>query len=277
MEHVSGPHVAGTGHYQDDAFITLFHRMPAAGLMARDQTGTIQASNNAFQQLFGWHPRNLNGQREAKFPLWVDAVEREQWLSRLATGESPILAESSLRCRDGHLIACRITIELITLGDQRHRLYLFEPIAPLATQTANTGILPDYDSLGLALDASQMGIWELDTRTATLNASAHSAALHGFTADAWRGALRTFMTAVPVIDQRALRRAFLTICRGRRSRHKLTYRVTQADGSIKWLEATARIDRDAKDTPVRLTGTLLDITERRRSEQAVAESHRKFS
>ncbi|WP_150303813.1 sensor domain-containing protein [Pseudomonas saliphila] len=280
MEHVSG---ADTGQYQDDAFSVLFHSMPTAGLLVLDQSDQILDSNGAFKQLFGWDSQALKGLQDARFPLWPNAAGRRQWLARLANGQSPVTVELPLRCRNGSLLPCSLIIEAISLADQSYRLYLFQPISRLQRNNrliqTNTlsATLPDHDSLALALDASQMGIWELDIRSGLLNASARSAALHGFSPDAWKGSLRTFMGRVPKEDQRAMRRAFVAICRGRRRRHCLTYRVRQPDGSLRWLEATARLDRDAQDAPLRLTGTLLDITEQRRSEQALAESQQKFS
>ncbi|QIB52035.1 EAL domain-containing protein [Pseudomonas sp. OIL-1] len=283
MEYVSGAHVADTGQYQDDAFGILFHRMPTAGLLVGDQSDQILDSNSAFDQLFGWKSQALQGQQDGRFPLWPNAAGRKQWLARFAAGEYPITLETSLRCRDGRMLSCSLSIERVSLANGPHRLYLFQPLAsprgshrPSPLDAVDT-TLPDQDSLALALDASQMGIWELDIQSGLLNASARSAVLHRCSPNAWKGLIQTFMTVALKEDQRAMRRAFIAICRGRRRRHRLTYRISQPDGSLKWLEATARLDRDVEDKPLRLTGTLLDITERRRSEQALAESQRKFS
>ncbi|QJD58088.1 EAL domain-containing protein [Pseudomonas sp. gcc21] len=283
MEFVSGAFVADTGQYQDDAFGILFHRMPTAGLLVCEQSNRILAANSAFDQLFGWESQALQGLPDERFPLWCDAAERRRWLARYAAGQFPLTLDTSLRCRDGKTLACRLSIERVSLASQPHRLYLLQPLVhstindgPLQSRAAEP-ILPDQDSLALALDASQMGIWELDIRNGVLNASARSAALHGCSPNAWKGPLNIFMAVALKEDQRAMRRAFVAICRGRRRRHRLTYRISQPDGRLRWLEATARLDRDAEDQPLRLTGTLLDITARRRSEQALVESQQKFS
>lgn len=181
MEYVSG---ADTGQYQHDAFGVLFHSMPTAGLLVLDQSDQILDSNGAFKQLFGWDSQALQGLQDAKFPLWPNAAGRRQWLARLASGQSPVTVELPLRCRNGSLLPCSLIIESISLADQPHRLYLFQPISRLQRNNrliqTNTlsATLPDNDSLALALDASRMGIWELDIRSGLLNASARSAALH---------------------------------------------------------------------------------------------------
>lgn len=74
-----------------------------------------------------------------------------------------------------------------------------------------------------------------------------------------------------------MRHAFVAICRGNEKRYRLTYRVTLADGEIRWLEATATLNRDLAGKPLRMIGTLVDITDRRRNEQALIESESKFA
>jgi PAS domain S-box-containing protein len=47
------------------------------------------------------------------------------------------------------------------------------------------------------------------------------------------------------------------------------YRLIQADGSVKWVQARGRVERDAKGWAVRHRGVMVDITERKRIEAAL--------
>lgn len=47
------------------------------------------------------------------------------------------------------------------------------------------------------------------------------------------------------------------------------YRLIQADGSIKWVQTRGRVERDAKGWAVRHRGVMVDITDRKRIEQAL--------
>ena len=45
------------------------------------------------------------------------------------------------------------------------------------------------------------------------------------------------------------------------------YRLIQSDGSVRWVDARGRCQRDASDKPIRFTGVAIDITERREAEE----------
>ncbi|HEV2665959.1 MAG TPA: PAS domain-containing protein, partial [Blastocatellia bacterium] len=55
------------------------------------------------------------------------------------------------------------------------------------------------------------------------------------------------------------------------------YRILRADtGELRWVESTVRIFYDAQGAPLRLIGTILDITDRILAEEAIRESEARF-
>ena len=55
--------------------------------------------------------------------------------------------------------------------------------------------------------------------------------------------------------------------------YDVQYRIVRSDGGIRHVHARAEVLRNDHDEPERLLGTLLDITDRKRAEIALAESH----
>ena len=49
----------------------------------------------------------------------------------------------------------------------------------------------------------------------------------------------------------------------------ITHTVLRPDGTVRWMQSLGRADRDATGHVTRLTGLELDITERRRTEDAL--------
>lgn len=280
------------------AFSSLFHRMPTPAMLVEDITDQVREINGAFEATLGWRRENVQGQPDAGFPLWVQPRHRQKLLELLGQSQ-PISLEGTVRRRDGTLHSCLISVETLMHEGASCRLYLFDdsassrqrPSPPLALPVAvqptspakaaagsfTTALRQSQDSLSLALDAAQMGIWDLELSTGLLNTSPRTAALHGLPPQAWKGQVKQFMANVPIADRRALRKAWVAICRGQQQRYRLTYRVKPQNASLRWLEVTAMLNRDHQDRPVRIVGTLLDITERRRSEQALLESESKFA
>jgi len=116
----------------------------------------------------------------------------------------------------------------------------------------------------LALDAGQLGTWELDLATDTAIRSLRHDQIFGYATlqDDW-GAKNIMACVVPE-DLAAARAAFdeaLTT-----GAFHLECRIRWPDTSLHWIRAQGRIDRDADGVPVRLLGIVADTTDRNRAE-----------
>jgi len=74
-----------------------------------------------------------------------------------------------------------------------------------------------------------------------------------------------------------MRNAYRTLREGPAGNYQLTYRVQLEDGSPRYLESRARLYRDEKGAPLRMAGTLLDITDQVEREQRLSASEEKFA
>src|SRR4029450_13632445 len=72
------------------------------------------------------------------------------------------------------------------------------------------------------------------------------------------------------IAKRAFEKAFVS------DNFDMECRIRWADESIHWISAKGRVYRDPKGDPVRMMGTVLDITENKRAAEAVQRSEREF-
>ncbi|MDW8059499.1 MAG: PAS domain-containing protein [Thermomicrobium sp.] len=54
------------------------------------------------------------------------------------------------------------------------------------------------------------------------------------------------------------------------------FRIVHADGSVRWLESTARLVRDADGKPLYWQGVMLDVTERKRIEEELQEAEERY-
>lgn len=57
---------------------------------------------------------------------------------------------------------------------------------------------------------------------------------------------------------------------------EVEYRVTDKLGKTRWVLARAKVERDSSGRPVRMPGLVLDVTERRKAEEALRESEELF-
>ena len=254
----------------DSSFVLLFNGMPGPALLIDSQTQLIIDANPAFVQATQYERQQLLGQPAGDFPLWGHP---RRWRAMMRSQERHgTLSDQPIELlrRDGGLLSYQVSI--VKLNQQ-----LLLCLQPRSSSNASEQALKDSRSrLKMALEAGQMGIWDWQIATDALHCSARSAELHGFQSDDWDGCASHFLQHVVAEDRQAIRRAFIAICRGREPRYRLTYRVT-VNKRQRWLQATATLHLNQQGRPARMIGTLVDITDQRRNQNALVESEAKFA
>ena len=120
--------------------------------------------------------------------------------------------------------------------------------------------------LRLALEASAGGSWTWDPRTNDADWDDAFRARFGFTPED-APLFETWLARVHVDDRPRMGRILEEILQTKDTWDH-TYRVLRPDGAVRWMQSLGRADRDATGHVTRLTGLELDITERRRIEDA---------
>lgn len=125
------------------------------------------------------------------------------------------------------------------------------------------------EALDLASEAAGLGTWDHDLATGELQWDARAKALFGYPSDA-PGTYRTWVEAIHPDD---LLTAEETLERSLRERQPLStqYRVVWPDGSVHWLAVIGRASYGPSGKALRMRGILLDITERKRTEERLQE------
>jgi PAS domain S-box-containing protein len=121
--------------------------------------------------------------------------------------------------------------------------------------------------LGLALEASAGGSWTWDPRTNDTDWDDVFRARFGFTPEE-SPLFDTWLARVHVDDRPRMLRTLDELMQGRDSWDH-TYRFVRPNGAMLWMQSLGRAERDAAGHVTRLTGLELDITERRRAEEAL--------
>lgn len=150
--------------------------------------------------------------------------------------------------------------------------FLFEAEARAAMRVA---LAASEEQLALAIDASGIGLWDWKIDTSALAVNDRWAQLVGHTAREF--APLTYETWISFVHpddlteaERAMRRCFS----GDTPYYACEVRMRHKDGHWVWVAMRGRVtERDGADQPARVTGTSIDITERKAAEAALRDSN----
>ena len=198
------------------------------------------------------HPDDLDSDRSAADQLVRGEIPRYQRDKRYVSKEGTIvdvmISASVIRDREGTPLYFISQIE-----DIRER------------KRAERALQESEQRLNLALESAQVGMWDLDLLTDTSVRSLRHDQIFGYSSPipTWGAAI--FLTHVVPEDRDVAKHAFETAFAT--DHFDIECRIQWADTSIHWISAKGRAYRNATGDPVRMMGTLMDITARKRTEE----------
>jgi PAS domain S-box-containing protein len=144
-----------------------------------------------------------------------------------------------------------------------------------AQRQAEVSLRQSEVRLSLALEAAQMGIWDWDLHTGTITWSRGHEELFGLAPGGFDGRYETFDACLHPDDRAALHQSEQQAI----AIHGIyynEYRVVWPDGSIHWIEGRGQAFYDATGQAVRMTGTVMDISDRKQTAASLQQSQQQY-
>jgi PAS domain S-box-containing protein len=131
------------------------------------------------------------------------------------------------------------------------------------------------ERLRLAVEAGRMAVWDFNVASGVLSTSPELNRLMGFADDAEPTRADYEAGYLPGEGDR-VRAEFQSVIAAGGASVETEFQHQGPDGVQRWLMLRAEVAKDAAGRPERVFGVLLDVTERRRGEQALRESEARF-
>lgn len=249
------------------------------GVITTDQDGRVTLLNRVAEDLTGWSNQDASGRpieevfqivnrfTRAQVPNPVEAALREK---RAVTidNETILVSKCGLECpiddsaspiQDdlgqilGVILVFRDRTEHVLIADaeQKHR-----------------------EILKLVHKIGKVGHWVWEVRQNVSQWSPEVEALYGLKAGEFKGGYENWLKLLHPDDQSTAREEFdsaLSV-----GDFFTEFRVVWPDQSIHWLEARAIVMRDEDGQPSRVVGVNMDITDRKRQEEAIRASEMRW-
>jgi signal transduction histidine kinase len=132
-------------------------------------------------------------------------------------------------------------------------------------QDANDQLTAAQESLNMALEAAQMRTWNLDLREYVVSAPRDSSSQIGAVLAKWS---QNVGEEVRGTFETAFSQALDT------GKFNLECRVAHPDDETRWVVAEGHLYRDERRRPLRLAGTVRDVTERRQIEESLRQTQK---
>lgn len=128
------------------------------------------------------------------------------------------------------------------------------------------------ETLAYALDAAGMGSWDLDLVSDTSRRSLLHDRIFGYREPRADWGRADFLAHVLPEDRPAAEEAFDHAAET--GGFALTCRITGTDGEVRWVEIKGRVEYGPERRPLRMAGVIVDITDQRRTEDALRQAQK---
>ena len=154
-------------------------------------------------------------------------------------------------------------------AEEPHRVTQDGKNAPVEAQ--EDALRKSEAGLAAAQRIAHVGSWEWNVQSNEANWSDETFRIFGVKPGSLEAHRGNFLDTIHPEDKAGVDRALTEALDGVRE-YNLHYRIVLPDGNEKVIHAQAEILRDASGSPLRMQGTVQDVTERRRIEEALRQS-----
>jgi diguanylate cyclase (GGDEF)-like protein/PAS domain S-box-containing protein len=241
-----------------------------------DTEERYRLNNRVYEEWLGLPREKITGRTvrevwgEARYRLFKPSIER-------ALRGERVSHDHAVK-REGREL--RVLATYVPDRDARGRVRGFFVLASDITELASArdelrrthdGLRAAHERLEAALEGSSVALWDTDLRKRRVYLGEAWAGIVGGPRHDSVATVEELLALVHPDDVEPVRRASLEALKGERSGYAVEHRVKARNGEWRWILSRGRVtERDpASGRALRMIGTNLDITERRRSEEAV--------
>jgi PAS domain S-box-containing protein len=134
----------------------------------------------------------------------------------------------------------------------------------------------EQEKLRFALEAASMGTWNWDLKTGDVEWSEKIEPLFGMQRGEFDGKYDTYLAIIHPDDRQRVQNIIQTALENEDFDFVMEHRIILSYGQIRWMEGRGNVYRNEAGQPVRMAGTVVDITERKRSEDALRLAEEKY-
>ncbi|MBI1771815.1 MAG: EAL domain-containing protein [Burkholderiales bacterium] len=237
------------------------------------QTG-IEILSDRLREIYGYEKDEIEDLSEELDKRTHPDDLKQMFLDRQAhfNGKTPIyINEHRVQCKDGRWKW------ILTRGTVIQRDANGRPVRVVGTHTdiserkqAEVALRESEERLRMALSATHQGLYDVNVQTGDAIVNPEYALMLGYAHDSFQENRKNWAARVHSADFPLAARAFREHLEGKSDEYRVEFRQKKANGEWAWILSVGAIvewDRDGR--PQRMLGTVLDITEKKKTEALI--------
>jgi PAS domain S-box-containing protein len=260
-----------------------FHANPAAISITRARDRRILDANQAFLDVLGYERHEVVGKLIDDVGIWPSPEERERFASAVSASPRPRDMEQKVVTKSGEVKDVLGSAEVVQIGDEPCVLALFVDVsARKRAENERNQLIGELQEQRKRIDEMVRDVpgvvWEAwgqpDAETQRIEfVSDYVESMLGYSKEEWLATPNFWLTLVHPDDREKAAADAARIFADRKGGTN-EFRWVAKDGRVFWVEAQSTVICDESGDPVGMRGVTMDITARRRAEEAVRESER---
>jgi PAS domain S-box-containing protein len=271
----------------EERFRAIFQSV-GVGIKVVSPSGHYLSTNPAFQRMLGYTEEELMGKHFSEVTYLPDVVQIERIFHGVsARPHEMVEAEKRYVRADGSLVWAHLLTAAVTNSDgtlvnyvtvveeitarkeaeaqrQRTQAELEQVVAARTVELQRTA-----DELAEAQRLAHVGNWNIDLATNRLEWSAETYRIFGYAPNVFQGSRQTFLASIHPDDLALAERVRQAALELDGAPMDYEHRVVRPNGEIRVVHERGYVVRDKVGKPVRIFGTVQDITERKQAEEEI--------
>ncbi len=255
--------IEATLRENEERYRILFHQS-SDGIFLLSLDGKLLDVNESYARMHGYRVEEMPGMSLYDFDTSQTAQMAPERMRRLLAGES-LIFEVEHYHRDGHVFPLEVSARRVSFGGESCIHALHRDITE--RKRAEKELKESEERLVEAQKVAHLGYYALDVVTGMWTSSKILDDVFGIGDDCRRD-VEGWSLLVHPEDRQSMLDYFRNDVLEKKNPFDREYRIVrESDKCVRWVHGLGKVERDSLDRPVKMFGTIQDVTERKHVEE----------